>query len=266
MAQLAFKGSNTEGDKIIRILNTLGGKNKLHCTGKFENRIYFINKNGIIESIEYDMYSQDEHLVMGIKGFLKMFPYEFGDTVIVNGVECLISDIRWLSDEEIIKYEIFYKYNSPLNGWYYSYELIPLPKKESDKEERHVNQITEDIFIDQLTSKCSLIVLQPDVCDNEVEIQLGDYEIEERDGKTFAVLKKKKYNMDSFCEAINIIKKYSNIDEQYIINMVDCHLYLNISDNIVNQITDEDVETISNLGFEIFEGTICMDNYFYKYN
>ena len=266
MAQLAFKGSNTEGDKIIRILNTLGGKNKLHCTGKFENRIYFINKNGIIESIEYDMRTPDEHLVMEIKGFVKMYPYEFGDTVIANGVECLISDIKWLSDEEIIIYEIFHKYNSPLNGWCYSCELSPLPKKETDKEERHVNQITEDIFIDQLTSKCSLIVLKPDVCDNEVEIKIGDYEIEERDGKTFAVLKKKKFNMDSFCEAINIIKKYSNIDEQYIINMVDCHLYLNISDNIVNQITDKDVETLSNLGFEIFEGTICIDNYFYKYN
>ena len=188
MAQLAFKGSNTEGDKIIRVLNTLGGKNKLHCTGKFENRIYFINKNGIIESIEYDMHSPDEHLVMEIKGFLKMFPYNFGDTVIVNSVECLISDIRWFPNEEIIKYKIFYKHYSPLNGWYYSYELIPLPPKESDKEERHVNQITEDIFIDQCTSKCSLIVLQQDVCDNEVEIQLGDYEIEERDGRVLNML------------------------------------------------------------------------------
>lgn len=48
--------------------------------------------------------------------------------------------------------------------------------------------------------------------------------------------------------------------------MVDCHLYLNISDNIVNQITNEDVEALSDLGLEIFEGTICLDNYFHKYN
>ena len=58
---------------------------------------------------------------------------------------------------------------------------------------RHVNIITDDIMINQITNKVSVIKLKPDVCDDKIELQLGDYEIEVRDGKTYAVKKKPKY-------------------------------------------------------------------------
>ena len=58
---------------------------------------------------------------------------------------------------------------------------------------RHVNSIADDIMINQITNKVSVIKFKSDVCDNEIELQLGGYEIEVRDDKTYAVKKKSKY-------------------------------------------------------------------------
>ena len=58
---------------------------------------------------------------------------------------------------------------------------------------RYVNSITDDIMINQITNKVSVIKFKPDVCDNKIELQLGDYEIEVRGGKTYAIKKKPTY-------------------------------------------------------------------------
>ena len=78
---------------------------------------------------------------------------------------------------------------------------------------RYVNSITGDIMINQITNKVSVIKFKPDVCDNQIELQLGDYEIEVRDGKTYAVKKKPKYpkTYDECCDVLNIPN-----DERYI--------------------------------------------------
>lgn len=81
MAQLAFKGSNTEGDKIIRVLNTLGGKNKLHCTGKFEN--YLKERNIPIDSLEANS--------------------------IREGIELAINEARQWMEKQLLKYLILWK-------------------------------------------------------------------------------------------------------------------------------------------------------------
>ena len=49
---LAIKGHSTRGRDIIQLLEMLGGRNSNNCTGQFINRIYFINKNGYIESTD----------------------------------------------------------------------------------------------------------------------------------------------------------------------------------------------------------------------
>lgn len=75
-------------------------------------------------------------------------------------------------------------------------EKIPLEQSKQCKDiddVRHVNSITDDIMINQITSKVSVIKFNPDVCDNEIELQLGNYKIEVRDGKTYAVKNKPKY-------------------------------------------------------------------------
>ena len=78
---------------------------------------------------------------------------------------------------------------------------------------RYVNSITGDIMINQITNKVSVIKFKPDVCDNQIELQLGDYEIEVRDGKTYVVKKKPKYpkTYDECCDVLNIPN-----DERYI--------------------------------------------------
>ena len=71
---------------------------------------------------------------------------------------------------------------------------------------RCVNSITGDIMINQITNKVSVIKFKPDVCDNQIELQLGDYEIEVRDGKTYAVKKKPIYpkNYKECCDVLGI--------------------------------------------------------------
>ena len=59
-------------------------------------------------------------------------------------------------------------------------------------DSRNVNDICNDILINQISAKVAIINLKSDVCDDEVELNLGDYEIEVRNGKTFAVKKKPK--------------------------------------------------------------------------
>ena len=71
---------------------------------------------------------------------------------------------------------------------------------------RYVNSITDDIKINQITNKVSVIKFKPDVCDNEIELQLGDYEIEVRYGKTYVIKKKPKYptTYEECCEILGI--------------------------------------------------------------
>lgn len=58
---------------------------------------------------------------------------------------------------------------------------------------RNVNDFCEDILINQVNNKVAIISLKSDVCDDEVELNLGDYEIKIRDNKTYAVKKRPKY-------------------------------------------------------------------------
>ena len=81
---------------------------------------------------------------------------------------------------------------------------------------RYVNSITDDIMINQITNKVSVIKFKPDVCDNKIELQLGDYEIEVRDGKTYAVKKKPTYPK-TYAECCDVLKipndeRYTYID------------------------------------------------------
>ena len=86
---------------------------------------------------------------------------------------------------------------------------------------RYVNSITDDIMINQITNKVSVIKFKPDVCDNKIELHLGDYEIEVRDGKTYAVKKKPKYPTTyvECCEVLSIPSyyklKYSTYEHDY---------------------------------------------------
>ena len=80
-------------------------------------------------------------------------------------------------------------------------------------DSRNVNDICNDILINQISAKVAIINLKSDVCDDEVELNLGDYEIEIRDGKTFAVKKKPKYptTYEECCSVLGMTYDYPNI-------------------------------------------------------
>lgn len=89
---------------------------------------------------------------------------------------------------------------------------------ETDKgcctSKRNVNDICDDILIDQKIAKVVIINLKSDVCDDEVELNLGDYEIKVRDNKTYAVLKKPKYPK-TFIEVLNFWHPDRQIEDDY---------------------------------------------------
>lgn len=123
-----------------------------------------------------------------------------------NGQLCLIKQIdpenngifKWVRAEELDKTCDFLEINEP-------------------DSKRNVNDICDDILIDQKTNKCSVISLKSDVCDNEIEIILNNYEIEVRDGKTYAILKKKKYpqSYEECCKVLGIVDNKSSLWHGY---------------------------------------------------
>lgn len=103
---LAIKGHATRGDIVIKTLEMLGGKNSNHCTGFYINRIYFINKNGYIEStddiklrLHYSSYSLNE--------FKRRYPYVINDVVSRKchpTIKFQISQMKWDDVEECVIY------------------------------------------------------------------------------------------------------------------------------------------------------------------
>lgn len=157
---------------------------------KLDNKIYTrIEQLKVDNDIEY----------MG----KNIFGYKPDDIVFVDEINWVkITNKFWNS----YKKEFFYKGVGLLNQKVYdnishknirAEMLLPIFNVNNNNEDnsidRNVNDICDDILINQVTAKVAIINLKSDVCDDEVELNLGDYEIEIRDNKTYAVLKKPKY-------------------------------------------------------------------------
>lgn len=132
-----------------------------------------------------------------------IFGYKPDDIVFVDEINWVkITNKFWDS----YKKEFFYKGVGLINQNVYdnishknikAEMLLPIFNVNNNNEynsiDRNVNDICDDILINQITNKVAIINLKSDVCDDEVELNLGDYEIEVRDGRTYAVRKKPKY-------------------------------------------------------------------------
>lgn len=130
----------------------------------------------------------------------EVFGYTIGDVIFTNDTGWIrITKKLWDCFDEEHVYEGF----GVINGHEYKdirhhnvtgkLQLGHLKNCKDVDDVRCVNAITDDVMINQITNKVSLIKFKPDVCDDEIELQLEDYEIEFRDGKTYAVRKKPKY-------------------------------------------------------------------------
>lgn len=168
--KLAIKGHLTRGLEVIEILEMMGGKNIEGYIGIDYDEFYTIEDGYIIQS-----YDWNDCLILSLEEFLEKYPFKVGDLkdLIDDHISCIITEMRWNVQDECMEYHAEFGPND--YGWYRVYDFC------------------HDYQIEKSNTVISGINLNS--CDyaDEVELNLGDYEIEVRDGRTYAVKKKSKY-------------------------------------------------------------------------
>lgn len=175
MAILAIKGHATKGKEVIEILKMLGGKNNKYCSGGFLGNIYFINKNGDIETC--DSMCCLNYFRLSLEDFLEKFPYKVGDKVynIIHNENQVITKLSWVAQENEV---VFQTDNNE-----YVYVNYLQPYKEKTMEEKTVNHVNN-------TDVISFDNVQNDI----YELDLKDkFHVILREGKYYVERIKPKY-------------------------------------------------------------------------
>lgn len=191
--KLAIKGHSTRGEEVIKLLEMMGGKNTEGYIGVDCDEIYTIEDGYIIQS-----YDWNDCLVFTLEEFLEKYPFKIGDKV-TNGFDFYtIKSMGWSEDCETMIYD-------------FEDSVIVLAAED-------MKLVNEDKTIDNSTEASQFMQLGKTVAvcfntanyENEVELQLGDYEIVVRDGKTYAVLKKPAYpkTYEECCKVLRISPEF----------------------------------------------------------
>ena len=171
--KLAIKSHLTRGEEIIELLEMIGGKNCYNFSG-FDGYAYYVigePHNVEIRAGEYIFGDEDMYLFT-LEDFLAKYPFKVGDKVVYTkfGDNCdeypvIIESMKWTGTT------IEYTFN----------DCVTCLAKDLKMWTGNPDAVISGIYLNS--------------CDyaDEVELNLGDYEIEVRDGKTYAVLKKSKY-------------------------------------------------------------------------
>lgn len=207
--KLAIKGHPTRGEEIIELLKMLGDcKNAYDYTGCLDC-YYYITEFGRIES-SYKLYEFDNYIVYTLEEFLKKYPFKVGDKVVYTkfGDNCddyplIIKSMKWTG------ITIEYAFDG----------YVTCLAKDLKMWNGEPDAVISGIYLNS--------------CDyaDEVELNLGDYEIEVRDGKNYAVKKKPKYptTYAECCEVIGISRHDVEIDlphlyQQKMFNLFKLHI------------------------------------------
>ena len=188
--KLAIKGHSTRGKEVIELLEMMGGKNIYNFSG-FDDYAYYViagcqNK---IKAGEYIFGDEDMHLFT-LEEFLEKYPFKVGDKVVYTkfGDNCddypdTIESMKWTGTT------IEYTFN----------DCVTCLAKDLKMWNGEPDAVISGIYLNS--------------CDyaDEVELNLGDYEIEVRGGRTFAVKKKSKYP-DNYEECVRIAKNIHGYD------------------------------------------------------
>lgn len=106
--KLAIKGHSTRGNKVIEILEMMGGKNRHNLNGLFsENAYYLIGgpHNDEILGGEY-MFGNENIYWFTLEEFLKKHPFKVGDQVMDGkGNSLTIKSMSWSADCETMVYD-----------------------------------------------------------------------------------------------------------------------------------------------------------------
>ena len=177
---LAIRGDKERGNEVIALLEMLGGDNSdTQCQGIEVDFYYYIDTYGCINYS--DCLIEDEAEFFTLDEFYKNCPYKVGDRVLIPEYESEVRINRMVWDGWDVEYMV---YRNDDEEWYTATELKDWNDDFYDMETK-----VESTGFMQL-GKTVAVIFNDANYEDEVELQLGDYEIEVRDGKTYAVRKK----------------------------------------------------------------------------
>jgi hypothetical protein len=205
--KLAFWGDcNGNGYKIIRILEELGGINASNYGANEVTSLYYIDdKNNIKGTYNGDL-DKEKYVVMTYHDFIAKYPHQIYDIVyaVDNHEEGEVVEVVWDETKGRMRYLVTFE-NSTY--WVFADDIFSYEAKDNS------DCITDSNPVETKSCTVSLKAIEDSIdsvqfiqsgkivavrfntqnYENEVELQLDDYEIEVRDGKTYAVKKKPKY-------------------------------------------------------------------------
>ena len=208
--KLAIKGHPTRGKEVIELLEMMGGKNVEGFIGTDSDELYTIEDNDIIQS-----YDWNNCVCFTLEEFLKKYPFKVGDKVNSPCKGCVktITSMKWDDYLNTVSYKLDDKIYTTIeqlkvvNDLPYEEEVNmednklfgtvsnPVETKSytvSLKDDKVIDNSIDSVQFVQ-SGKIVAVRFNTQNYENEVELQLDDYEIEIRDGKTYAVRKKPKY-------------------------------------------------------------------------
>ena len=170
--KLAIKGHSTRGKEVIELLEMLGGKNCYIFSGDDGYAYYVIEGcQNEIRAGEYIFGDEDKYFFT-LEEFLEKYPFKVGDKVVYTkyGDNCddypvIIESMKWTGTT------IEYTFD----------DCVTCLAKDLKMWNGEPDAVISGIYLNS--------------CDyaDEVELNLGDYEIEVRNGRTYAVKKKPVY-------------------------------------------------------------------------
>lgn len=128
--KLAIKGHPTRGKEVIKLLEMLGGINKIGYFGDTLFYCYFINSNRIITA----KHKVEDCCIYTLEEFEAKYPYKVGETVLyLNGrkewVEGIIAKMDWNENSGTLTYYVNNIYGTSA-GQATTMFLKPMKKKE----------------------------------------------------------------------------------------------------------------------------------------
>lgn len=189
---IAIRGQE-DGQKIITLLEDIGGTNFYSLTGKGENVYYYIKSDGKIWYIFFDDMRPDEWKLYTYDSFKEKYPFVIGDKVIVQG---------WSSPGFILRMHI--------KNFQFVYDIAFM-------EDRHT--IAIDVCADCMKfynhANNDVLTIKENM-ENDIKFDLEKYSYEVKDGKLIVNVKNLTYPKTyvECCKVIANSKPYA-MNEHY---------------------------------------------------
>lgn len=102
---LAIRGDIFDNNRVIKILESLGGYNRHNITCAYYDYFYYIDSNGDITSIAQDKMLITKFNTHTIGSFLELYPYNIDDNVILTSKITVKITNMYIDDDGTVVYE-----------------------------------------------------------------------------------------------------------------------------------------------------------------